>query len=78
MRLLLQQHASVDTPDRYGRTALYAAVAAGDHASACVWLLLQSKARLDVVDADGDTPLHHCASIGHAGTSVVVQSKTAN
>jgi ankyrin repeat protein len=32
-----------------------------------VRLLLEHHAQLDVVDIDGNTPLHHCASIGHTG-----------
>lgn len=67
MHLLLNHGASVDSKDRCERTPLYAAVAAGDHALACVRLLLEHHAQLDVVDIDGNTPLHHCASIGHTG-----------
>ena len=67
--MLLQYQAEVETRDQRGRTPLYAAVAAGDHALECVWLLLHGKARVNVVDLDGDTPLHLCASLGHVGAS---------
>ena len=73
MGTLIARHAPVDLRDNRGRTPLHLAVAAGS--LPCVELLMKAKARTDIADADGTTPLGLASSPDRLDIRKVLQPR---